>query len=86
VLFPVSASGDLDIIVGADVLYDGEKITRPQRLTSMVLVADSKAEDLRGGPYGAIDQDEAATWPDLEELDEFRKAITFEPKWSKTTS
>jgi hypothetical protein len=47
----------MDVIVAADVLYDGENITCPQRFTSMasmVLVADSgikiSAEDPIGRP------------------------------------
>jgi predicted nicotinamide N-methyase len=84
-----SASGDLDIIVAADVLYDRENFLYFERFTSlaaMVLVADSKVKDLRGGPYQMIAQGEASTCPDLEESAAFRKVTIFEAKRPEATA
>jgi predicted nicotinamide N-methyase len=82
-----SVSGDLDIIVAADVLYDRENLPCLERFTClapMVLMADSRVKNLRGGPYRMIAQGEAPTCPDLEESAEFRKVIIFEAKWPET--
>ena len=68
-------SGELDIIIVADVLYDRENLPWLQRFVERaptVLVADSRVKDFDFPPYKAIARQDSCTLPDLDESAEFR--------------
>ncbi|RLQ22763.1 methyltransferase domain-containing protein [Seongchinamella sediminis] len=70
-----AVSGELDIIIVADVLYDRENLPWLQRFAArapQVLVADSRVKDFDYPPYRALSRRDSCTLPDLDESVEFR--------------
>lgn len=68
-------SGDIDIIIVADVLYDRENFPWLQRFLDrapQVLIADSRVKNFDRPPYRQIDRRDSCTLPDLDESAEFR--------------
>ena len=76
-----SAAGKgLDVILAADVLYDGDIfpcVTRFPDLASDVILADSRVRDLILDPYRKIGQGQAVTCPDLQEPEEHRQVSMY---------
>ena len=76
-----SAAGKgLDVILAADVLYDGDifpYVTRFPDLASDVILADSRVRDLILDPYRKIGQGQAVTCPDLHEPEEHRQVSMY---------
>jgi len=74
------ATGVIDLIIMADVLYDTENLPWLQRFLSRapsVLMADSRIKDFNLPPYCRVDQREASTLPDLDESPEFRQVSIY---------
>ena len=70
-----SASGEIDLVIVADVLYDRENLPWLQRFVeraAQVLVADSRVKDFDYPPYHLLAQRNSCTLPDLDESAEFR--------------
>lgn len=70
-----SVTGELDLIIVADVLYDRENFPWLQRFVDrapQVLVADSRVKDFDHPPYRQIGRRDSCTLPDLDESAEFR--------------
>lgn len=68
-------TGDIDLIIVADVLYDKSNypwLSRFVARANHVLIADSRVKDFNFPPYVAIDRRQAWTMPDLDESAEFR--------------
>ena len=68
-------SGDVDLIIVADVLYDKSNFVWLQRFVekaAQVLIADSRVKDFDFPPYRALARIEGWTMPDLDESAEFR--------------
>ena len=69
-----------DIILMADVLYDKSNhplLVAAQKISSRVLVADSRIHDLKEFGFETIAELEALTYPNLGEFDEFRRVSIF---------
>lgn len=74
-------SGDLDLIVVADVLYDRANLVWPERLRQRaphVLLADSRIRDFDHPAYRLIAVQESTTIPDLDESPELRRVTLYE--------
>ena len=70
-----AVTGEVDIIIVADVLYDRENLPWLQRFVErapQVLVADSRVKDFDFPPYVPLTRRESCTLPDLDESAEFR--------------
>jgi predicted nicotinamide N-methyase len=70
-----AVSGDIDLIIVADVLYDRENFPWLQRFLARapgVLIADSRVKNFDCPPYRQIDRRDSCTLPDLDESAEFR--------------
>ena len=68
-------SGDIDLIIVADVLYDKGNFPWLQRFVEragQVLMADSRVKNFDHPPYRQIDRRDSCTLPDLDESAEFR--------------
>ncbi len=66
---------DLDVLIAADVLYDRENLPLLDLFlekSSQVLVGDSRVKDFDFPPYRMIGHQASFTFPDLDELNEFR--------------
>lgn len=66
----------VDLICAADVLYDPDNHTLLDQFTHMsrqVLLADSRVKTLPSSAYHLVDTQEARTWPDLNEFEEFNQ-------------
>ena len=64
-----------DILLAADVLYDRENFPMLDEFLSLantVMVADSRIKNFDHLRYCCIGEQEACTWPDLDEAPEFR--------------
>lgn len=71
----------IDLITAADVLYDRDN--RPflqafRDAAPRVLLADSRVRDLTEPGYQLLTTEEARTWPDLNEFEEFNQVRLFE--------
>jgi predicted nicotinamide N-methyase len=69
-------TGDVDLILVADVLYDRENLPWLGRFIARaneVLVADSRVKNFDYPPYEWVGEYSSSTQPDLDEFDEFRK-------------
>lgn len=70
-----SISGEVDLVIVADVLYDRENLPWLQRFIArapQVLVADSRVKDFDYPPYDLFARRNSCTLPDLDESAEFR--------------
>jgi len=70
-----NVSGDIDLIIVADVLYDESNFIWLQRFVQragQVLIADSRVKNFDHPPYRQIDRRDSCTLPDLDESAEFR--------------
>jgi len=68
-------SGDIDLIIVADVLYDQTNFPWLQRFVEradQVLIADSRVKNFDHPPYCQIERRDSCTIPDLDESAEFR--------------
>ncbi len=68
-------SGEIDLIIVADVLYDRANLEWLDRFTARadkVLIADSRVKDFRHPRYRQIARHTSCTLPDLDESAEFR--------------
>lgn len=68
-------TGDVDLIIVADVLYDRGNFPWLDRFVNRsekVLIADSRVKDFDHPPYRQIAQRDSCTIPDLDESSEFR--------------
>lgn len=66
----------VDLICAADVLYDPdnhELLDRFTQASRQVLLADSRVKTLPSSAYTLVDTQEARTWPDLNEFEEFNQ-------------
>lgn len=71
----------IDLILAADVLYDRSNLDwLPCFLqrSSKVLLADSRIKHLTAPGYSKIGQYHSATWPDLDEFDDFRRVNLYQ--------
>lgn len=76
-------TGDIDLIIVADVLYDKSNypwLSRFVDRATHVLIADSRVKDFDFPPYIAIDRRQAWTMPDLDESAEFRDVRIYQAK------
>jgi predicted nicotinamide N-methyase len=67
--------GAVDLIIGADVLYDRENfpwLTRFVERAPQVLIADSRVKQFDHPSYSQIGRRQSSTLPDLDESAEFR--------------
>lgn len=74
-------SGELDLLVAADVLYDADNLSLLSAFTkraSSVLVADSRVRNFQIAPYRKIHQADSRTLPDLGESAEFNRVSLYE--------
>jgi predicted nicotinamide N-methyase len=65
-----------DVICAADILYDRDNLAILPLLAASatcVLLADSRVRNLQAVDYLPVTRIEAITWPDLDELKEFRQ-------------
>jgi predicted nicotinamide N-methyase len=70
----------VEVILAADVLYDGENFPLVERfpdLASEVILADSRVRDLILDPYRKIGNGVAVTCPDLHEPEEYRQVSIY---------
>lgn len=70
-----AVTGDIDLIIVADVLYDRENFPWLQRFLARapeILIADSRVKNFDHPPYRQIDRKDSCTLPDLDESAEFR--------------
>ncbi len=70
-----AVSGEIDLIIVADVLYDRANLGWLQRFVERapkVLIADSRVKDFNHPPYRQIGRYSSCTLPDLDESAEFR--------------
>jgi len=70
-----NVSGDIDLIIVADVLYDKSNFIWLQRFVeraAQVLIADSRVKNFDHPPYRQVDRRDSCTLPDLDESREFR--------------
>lgn len=70
-----TVTGDIDLILAADVLYDRSNLgwlARFLQRSPRVLVADSRVKDFAEPGYRRLGSRRSSTWPDLDEFDEFR--------------
>jgi len=70
-----NVSGDIGLIIVADVLYDKSNFVWLQRFVERadkVLIADSRVKNFDHPPYRQIDRRDSFTLPDLDESAEFR--------------
>lgn len=68
-------TGEVDLVIVADVLYDRENFPWLQRFVQRapeVLIADSRVKDFDVPPYRQIARMDSCTIPDLDESAEFR--------------
>lgn len=73
-------TGNVDVVIAADVLYDRTNLPLLQRfrqLSKMVLVADSRIRNFSVPPYVALQRYDCGTFPDLDEFDEFRHVTVY---------
>ena len=80
-----NVSGDIDLIIVADVLYDKANFPWLRRFlerASEVLVADSRVKDFDHPPYRQIARRDSCTLPDLDESAEFRDVRIYHAYWS----
>ena len=71
-----AVSGAIDVITAADVLYDRDNyplLTQFKERAVQVLLADSRVKVLPDKDYRLITTEDARTWPDLNEFEEFNK-------------
>jgi predicted nicotinamide N-methyase len=69
-----------DVICAADILYDRDNLSlldRFRQLAPAVLLADSRVRNLTSPGYTQFMSQDAITWPDLDELKEFRTVRLF---------
>jgi len=81
-LYPdfADCSGDIDVILVADVLYDRENLPWLDQLRErapLVLVADSRVRDFSHPAYRRLGQWRSTTLPDLDEFDEFGRVSVY---------
>jgi predicted nicotinamide N-methyase len=70
-----AVTGEIDLIIVADVLYDRANLSWLQRFVArapQVLIADSRVKDFNHPPYRQIGRYASCTLPDLDESAEFR--------------
>ena len=70
-----NVSGDIDLVIVADVLYDSGNLPWLARFNARsprVLVADSRVREFHYPPYRQIGAALGCTLPDLDESEEFR--------------
>lgn len=70
-----SVTGEIDLVIVADVLYDRANLSWLQRFVArapQVLIADSRVKDFNQPPYRQIGRYSGCTLPDLDESPEFR--------------
>lgn len=75
-----TCTGDFEIILVADVLYDRENLPWLDRFLErapVVLVADSRVRDFSHPNYRRLGQWESTTFPDLDESAEFRRVSVY---------
>ncbi len=79
-LQPVSdfwqGEGQAELILAADILYDRGNMDWPARFlrhTGMALLADSRIRNFHEPGYRNVSMGMSCTWPDLNEMDEFRR-------------
>ena len=80
-----NVSGDIDLIIVADVLYDKANfpwLLRFVERASEVLLADSRVKDFDHPPYRQIARRDSCTLPDLDESAEFRDVRIYHAYWS----
>ena len=68
-------TGDVDLIIVADVLYDKDNFPWLERFVERaerVLIADSRVKNFAHPPYRQIECRDSCTLPDLDESAEFR--------------
>jgi predicted nicotinamide N-methyase len=73
-------SGEFDLILVADVLYDRENLPWLDKLLERaptVLMADSRIRDFSHPGYHRIGVWRSSTWPDLDEAGEFRNVSVY---------
>ncbi len=69
-------SGDFDVVIAADVLYDRDNLTLLddfRAAAGTVLLADSRIRDLANDHYRLQTVISGRTWPDLDEFEEFNQ-------------
>lgn len=84
-----NVSGDIDIIIVADVLYDRENFPWLQRFLErapQVLIADSRVKNFDHPPYQQIARRDSCTLPDLDESAEFRDVRIYLADQAASTS
>ena len=73
-------TGELDLVVAADVLYDRQNLGwlgRFRQRAGRVLVADSRLRDFDEDGYARVARYESSTLPDLDEAREFRRVSVY---------
>ncbi|MCH8506309.1 MAG: 50S ribosomal protein L11 methyltransferase, partial [Ectothiorhodospiraceae bacterium] len=67
---------EAELILAADILYDRANMDWPSRFlrhAEAALLADSRIRNFREPGYRKVASRLGCTWPDLDEMDEFRK-------------
>lgn len=75
-----AVTGDLDLILVADVLYDRANLCWLSRFTERapeVLLADSRVRDFAVPPYRRVAVEDSCTVPDLDESREFNRVAIY---------
>ncbi len=75
-----SYSGEIDIILASDVLYDRANLSWLQVFLNRapsVLVADSRVRDFSAENYQLLSANSSYTFPDLDESQEFRRVKVY---------
>lgn len=75
-----NVSGEVDVILAADVLYDRENLpwlARFQEKADTVLVGDSRIKNFDFPGYRKLQEVDACTLPDLDESLEFRRVSIY---------
>ncbi|UAW98103.1 methyltransferase [Halopseudomonas nanhaiensis] len=76
-----AVTGDIDLIIAADVLYDSGNrpfLDRFRQRASTVLVADSRVRDLQHPGFSRLQMLSGQTLPDLGEPAEFRQVALYQ--------
>ncbi len=77
---PERLSGEIDLIVASDILYDQENLPTLKDLLALapdVMVAESRVKTLALPPYQKIGEVEAPTIPDLDPRDPYRHVTIY---------
>ena len=76
-----AVTGELDLILAADVLYDSDNrpfLERFRQRADSVLIADSRVRDLQHPGYHRLGHLHGQTWPELGEPIEFRQVALYQ--------